>query len=80
MPVPDIDSGLTFQGYNPRILTGRLPRQESPFYFGGSQVPASLGKVEVSGGAIRPVDPALFQGKRMITSKIYKLPSVRRKV
>jgi hypothetical protein len=43
MPVLDVDGGLTFQGYNPRILTGRLPAREKPFFFGGSQIPSSLG-------------------------------------
>jgi hypothetical protein len=43
MPVLDVDGGLIFQGYNPRILTGRLPAQEKPFFFGGSQIPSSLG-------------------------------------
>ena len=44
MPVLDVDGGLNFQGYNPRILTGRLPVSDpKPFYFGGSEVPTSLG-------------------------------------
>lgn len=43
MPVLDVDGGLNFQGYNPRILTGRLPASSpKKFYFGGSEVPSSL--------------------------------------
>jgi hypothetical protein len=42
MSIVDLDGGLVFQGYNPRILTDRLPREQPPFYFGGSQVPTSI--------------------------------------
>lgn len=43
MPSFDVDYGLNFQGYNPRILTGRLPASSpKQFYFGGSEVPSSL--------------------------------------
>ncbi len=41
MPVADIDYGLRFQGFSPRIETGRLPRDtyvSKPFLFGGSNV------------------------------------------
>jgi hypothetical protein len=59
MPVLDVDGGLNFQGYNPRILTGRLPAQEKPFYFGGSQVPSSLG-LSKSGMSMRVVKKLPF--------------------
>ena len=43
MPVKDIDGGLTFQGFSPRTITGRLPREtynSVPFNFGGSNLRA----------------------------------------
>ena len=51
MPIKDIDGGLNFQGFNPRILTDRLPKEQyvsKPFYFGGSQVSESLNKMTLS--------------------------------
>jgi hypothetical protein len=44
MPVVDVDGGLNFSNYNPRILTGKLPAEQPIFYFGGSQVPANLNR------------------------------------
>lgn len=41
MPVADIDYGLRWQGFSPRVETGRLPRDKYatlPFLFGGSNV------------------------------------------
>ena len=41
MPVPDVDSGMTWQGFSPRVITDRLPKetyQSVPFRFGGSNV------------------------------------------
>lgn len=68
MPVPDIDGGIIFQGYNPRILTGRLPaRSPKPFYFGGSQVPSSLGLPESS-----------YSGSGMSMRVVKKLPFIRK--
>jgi len=49
MPVYDVDGGLNFQGYSPRLFTGRLPIDQTasrPFYMGGSQVPVALGLTE----------------------------------
>lgn len=43
MPVKDIDGGLTFQGFSPRTITGRLPTEtynSVPFEFGGSNLRA----------------------------------------
>lgn len=48
MPVPDPDGGINFQGYNPKILTGRSEPPYKPFYFGGSQVPMYLNKINNS--------------------------------
>lgn len=42
MPIKDPDGGMVFQGFNPRIITGKLPKDQSvskPFYQGGSEVP-----------------------------------------
>ena len=64
MPVADIDGGLTFQGYNPKILTGRLPKQEKPFYFGGNNVPFDLALKN------QPVK------RYSITQKVMTLPSI----
>ncbi len=66
MPSVDIDGGLTFQGYNPRVLTGNLPKQQKPFYFGGA-------------GAAVPFDLGLKNQpvKRFsITQKVMSLPSI----
>jgi hypothetical protein len=79
MPIKDPDGGLVFQGYDPRVLTGRLPVDQTatnPFYFGGSQVPHDLGisgsgmshAMPIGGTTIKPV----------ITHQVYKLPSVRK--
>lgn len=41
MPVKDVDGGLVFQGFSPRTLTDRLPKEtytSVPFRFGGSNV------------------------------------------
>ena len=46
MPVKDVDGGIIWRGYNPRILSERLPKEQyvsKPFYFGGSNVPTDLG-------------------------------------
>ena len=46
MPVKDVDGGLVWDGYNPRLFTDKLPKEQyvaKPFYFGGSQVPESIG-------------------------------------
>lgn len=42
MPIRDVDGGLNFQGFNPRIITGKVAKDQSvskPFYQGGSEVP-----------------------------------------
>lgn len=75
MPVKDVDGGLVWQGYDPRLFTGRLPQDQyvsKPFYFGGSQVPTDLG-----------MPPSSYSGsgmmsKKHILSKVKKLPSVRK--
>jgi len=41
MPVKDVDGGLVYQGFNPRVITDRLPVDKYitvPFRFGGSNV------------------------------------------
>tara|TARA_R110002126_G_scaffold41650_2_gene121225 strand:- start:461 stop:658 length:198 start_codon:yes stop_codon:yes gene_type:complete len=41
MPVKDIDGGLGFQGFSPRTITGRLPKDtynSVPMEFGGSNL------------------------------------------
>lgn len=45
MPIKDPDGGLVFQGFNPRIITGKLPKDQyvsKPFYQGGSEVPENI--------------------------------------
>jgi hypothetical protein len=41
MPVKDVDGGLVWKGFDPRVLTGRLPKDtyvSKPFLFGGSNI------------------------------------------
>lgn len=45
MPVKDVDGGLVFQGFSPRTLTDRLPKEtytSVPFRFGASNVRAYI--------------------------------------
>lgn len=75
MPVKDVDGGLVWQGYDPRLFTGKLPQDkyvEKPFYFGGSQVPTDLGLPKNS-----------YSGTGMSCSQckmraIKKLPNIRK--
>ena len=75
MPVKDVDYGLIWQGYNPRLFTGRLPQEQyvsRPFYFGGSQVPTDLG-----------MPPSSYSGSGMMSTNaklrsVKKLPSMRK--
>lgn len=75
MPVKDVDGGLNWRGYDPRLFTGRLPHDQyvsKPFYFGGSQVPTNLG-----------MPPSSYSGsgmmsKKPILSKVKKLPLMRK--
>lgn len=74
MPVPDVDSGMIWQGYNPEVFKGTkaLPIDKTatnPFYFGGSQVPADLGITQQSNQQLK--QPLFLQ-------KVYKLPSIRK--
>jgi hypothetical protein len=42
MPIKDPDGGLNFQNFNPRIITGKVAKDQSVtkrFYQGGSQIP-----------------------------------------
>jgi hypothetical protein len=38
MPVPDVDGGMQWRGYNPRMQYGNLPTNKDIHYFGGSNV------------------------------------------
>jgi hypothetical protein len=41
MPVPDKDGGMVWNGFSPRTITDRLPKDTTtsvPFRFGGSNV------------------------------------------
>ena len=75
MPVKDVDGGLVWQGYDPRLFTGRLPQDQyvsKPFYFGGSQVPTDLG-----------MSPQSYSGSGMMSRHpklrgVKKLPSMRK--
>ena len=75
MPVKDVDGGLVWDGYSPRIFTGRLPKEQyvsKPFFFGGSQVPTDLG-----------LSPRSYSGTGMTcpsckTRVVKKLPSIRK--
>jgi hypothetical protein len=54
MPVKDVDGGLIWNNYNPRMFGDKIPADkyvEKPFFFGGSQVPYQLGlsKTQYSG-------------------------------
>lgn len=64
MPVADIDGGLNFQGYNPRVLTGRLPKEQKHFYVGGKNAPLDLALKN------QPVK------RYSITQKVMTLPSI----
>jgi hypothetical protein len=64
MPQKDIDGGLNFQGYNPRVLTGRLPKEQIKFYVGGNNVPFDLAL------KAHPVK------RYSITQKVMTLPSI----
>jgi hypothetical protein len=79
MPVKDPDGGLTFQGYDPRLFTGKLPVDQTatkPFYFGGSEVPTDLG---IHGSGMRQQTPIGAKSTNpLITSRVHKLPSVRK--
>lgn len=73
MPLKDIDGGLVWQGYNPHILSGRLPKEQyvaKPFYFGGSNIPTDLGlpKSSYSGSGM----------KVSTTQVVKKLPHLRK--
>jgi hypothetical protein len=72
MPVFDPDGYMIWQHYNPRIITGRLPpKSDKPFYFGGSQVPSSLGlnPMEYSGTGL------LDSVNKIKTRVVKKLPN-----
>lgn len=75
MPIKDIDGGLVWQGYNPRLFNDKLPQEQyvsKPFYFGQSQVPTSLGlsKSQYSGTGITKCSCRL--------KKLRKLPNIRK--
>jgi len=51
MPLKDQDGGLVWQGYDPRLFTGKLPKEQyvsRPFYHGGSEVPLGLNAPQLS--------------------------------
>jgi hypothetical protein len=57
MPVKDVDGGLVFQGFSPRTLTDRLPREtytSVPFRFGGSNVRTYVAEAPALRGAGLP--------------------------
>lgn len=75
MPVKDVDGGLVWQNYNPRMFGDRLPVDkyvEKPFYFGGSNIPTELG-----------MSKSQYSGSGMTCSacrlrSVKKLPSIRK--
>lgn len=78
MPVKDPDGGLIFQGFDPRVITGKLPVDQyvsKPFYFGGSEVPTDLG-ISGSGMTKKPIGATTT--KPVITSRVHTLPSIRK--
>lgn len=73
MPIKDVDGGIIWQGYNPHILSGQMPKEQyisKPFYFGGSNIPTDLGltKSSYSGSGI----------KNIRTQVVKKLPLLRK--
>ena len=75
MPVKDVDGGLVWQGYDPRLFSGRLPQDQyvsRPFYFGGSQVPTDLGMSQSS------YSGSGMMSKGHILRNVKKLPSMRK--
>jgi|TARA_R110000868_G_scaffold168421_1_gene403150 hypothetical protein len=43
----DVDGGLVWQGFSPRVQTDRLPKDKYvslPFYFGGSNIRSYIRK------------------------------------
>ena len=74
MPILDVDGGLVWNGYSPRLFTGRLPKEQYaslPFYFGGSNVPTDLGlkRNEYSGSG-------MCSKCKLTTKQIRKLPNI----
>jgi hypothetical protein len=75
MPVKDVDAGLIWQNYNPRMFRDRLPADQSvskPFFFGGSQIPTDLG-----------LSKSQYSGSGMTCSacrlkSVKKLPNIRK--
>ena len=82
MPVKDVDGGLVWQNYNPRMFNDRLPKEQyasKPFYFGGSEVPVALNAPQMSsqGGSIAAPTQGML--KKPIMRGIMKLPGMRKK-
>jgi hypothetical protein len=74
MPTFDVDGGLNYQNYNPKILSGRQQREQyvsKPFYFGGSQVPNDLNMSQASSGSG-------MMSRKHILRKLFKLPNIRK--
>jgi hypothetical protein len=81
MPVKDIDGGLNFQFYSPRLFNDRLPKEQyvsRPFFFGGSQVPIELNAPQLSsqGGAVAAATRGSF---RPHMRKVATMPIMRKK-
>lgn len=77
MPVKDVDGGLVWKNYNPRMFGDKLPAEQyvsKPFYFGASQVPIGLGNPQLSSN-----DTSLTpRGKSAVMRRVMKLPSIRK--
>lgn len=84
MPVYDVDGGLVWRGYDPRLFSKPLPKEQyisKPFYFGGSQVPVFYSKSMQGTGmmASTQMPTAIPELKIESKSKI-KLPGPKPKV
>ena len=79
MPIKDPDGGLVWQGYDPRLIAGNLPSDQTatrPFYFGGSQVPTKgVTDVNLTGGAVAR---SRLGTSIPITNPVKVLPSIRK--
>jgi hypothetical protein len=78
MPVKDVDGGLVWNNYNPKMFGDKSPAEQyvsKPFYFGGSQVPMGLSNPQLSSN-----DTSLTPQSRSKISmrKVMKLPSMRK--
>lgn len=81
MPIKDVDGGLNWQGYDPRLFGDKLPQDQyatNRFYFGGSQVPTDLNAPKMSSNMTgQGIASATHGAFRPMLRSIKKLPNMR---